>query len=188
MSYFVREEIAMNFKDSSTLSWLVRVGTVLAIVSSVFSMFLVRQLNGIVHGSLYNYGLQFNYGWAVAYWNLEGLLYVTLALPAVFGSTVLTLEFWKGRMGVVPVVRQVAKMGINGKTLETAKKETSMLISCPKCKKVFSKPLNMLDFSHGKTRLINVCPYCNHTLGNADDNCPDVSVEVAEPEEVSQSS
>lgn len=177
----------MNFKSFSDLSWLVRVATVLAIVSSVFSMFLLRQLNGIVNGTLYNYGLEFNNGWAVPHRSIEGLLYVSLTLPAVFGSLVLALEFLVGRTRV-PVVRQVAKAAINGKTLETAKKETAMLISCPSCKKVFSKPLNMLDFSHGKTRLVNVCPYCNHTLGNADDNRPDVSVEIAEPEEVSQSS
>jgi hypothetical protein len=27
----------------------------------------------------------------------------------------------------------------------------------------------MLNFEGGKTRLVNVCPYCNHVLGSADD-------------------
>ena len=47
-------------------------------------------------------------------------------------------------------------------------RENHMLVSCPGCKKVFSKPLVMLDFSSGKTRLVNVCPHCNRVLGSAD--------------------
>jgi len=27
----------------------------------------------------------------------------------------------------------------------------------------------MLDFSGGKTRLVNVCPYCNYILGTAEE-------------------
>ncbi len=42
-----------------------------------------------------------------------------------------------------------------------------LLISCPSCTKVFNRPLVMLDFSGGKTRLVNICPYCNHNLGTA---------------------
>jgi len=51
-----------------------------------------------------------------------------------------------------------------------AKENNGLLISCPHCKKVFNRPLVMLDFSSGKTRLVNICPYCNHTLGEASDN------------------
>lgn len=43
--------------------------------------------------------------------------------------------------------------------------QNHMLISCPKCRRVFGKPLVMLDFSGGKTRLVNVCPYCNNVFG-----------------------
>ena len=57
--------------------------------------------------------------------------------------------------------------------LEVAEKKpkaqgaNGLLISCPSCNKVFNRPLVMLDFSMGKTRLVNICPYCNHTLGAA---------------------
>jgi len=27
----------------------------------------------------------------------------------------------------------------------------------------------MLDFSGGKTRLVNVCPYCNYVLGSTEE-------------------
>jgi hypothetical protein len=54
-----------------------------------------------------------------------------------------------------------------------AKENNGLLISCPRCKRVFNRPLVMLDFSSGKTRLVNICPYCNHTLGEASDQKKD---------------
>ena len=45
------------------------------------------------------------------------------------------------------------------------KESDAVVISCPSCSKFFSRPLIMLDFSSGKTRLVNICPYCNHKLG-----------------------
>jgi uncharacterized Zn-finger protein len=48
--------------------------------------------------------------------------------------------------------------------------ENHLLATCPKCKKVFGKPLVMLDFSGGKTLLVNVCPYCNYVLGRSDES------------------
>jgi hypothetical protein len=51
--------------------------------------------------------------------------------------------------------------------------DNSLVISCPSCGKVFSRPLIMLDFSGGKTRLVNICPFCNHVLGEAFDEKKD---------------
>ena len=51
-----------------------------------------------------------------------------------------------------------------------AKEDVGLVISCPSCGKVFNRPLVMLDFSSGTTRLVNVCPFCNHTLGEALDS------------------
>jgi hypothetical protein len=41
-------------------------------------------------------------------------------------------------------------------------------LECPNCQKISSRPLVMLDFAEGKTKLVNVCPYCNFTLGEVD--------------------
>jgi len=57
--------------------------------------------------------------------------------------------------------------------VEAKENNGGLLISCPSCKKVFNRPLVMLDFSSGKTRLVNICPYCNHTLGEASDQKKD---------------
>jgi len=81
----------------------------------------------------------------------------------------------------MPVVRRVEKP-MGGMTQPL--KENHMLISCPKCGKVFSKPLAMLDFSGGggKARLVNVCPYCNHVLGSAEEKESE-NVEVVDLDE-----
>ncbi len=60
----------------------------------------------------------------------------------------------------------------------------SLIISCPNCKKVFGRPLVMLDFTGGRTRLVNVCPYCNLTLGEAENRKNvDDNVHIAEMDE-----
>jgi hypothetical protein len=43
--------------------------------------------------------------------------------------------------------------------------DVGLVILCPNCGKVFNRPLVMMDSSSGTTRLVNVCPFCNHTLG-----------------------
>jgi uncharacterized Zn-finger protein len=43
----------------------------------------------------------------------------------------------------------------------------NLVISCPNCKKVFGTPMVMVDFAGGKDKLINVCPYCSQSLGEA---------------------
>lgn len=57
----------------------------------------------------------------------------------------------------------------SGGTLGNSEYGNGMIISCPKCKKVFSRPLVMLDFGGGKPKLVNVCPYCNQALGSTDE-------------------
>ena len=165
-------------------SWLMRIVILVWIVSAVFVAFLVNKLNGVVHGDLYNYGLQFSFGWALPYWSFERFIYICLAVPAALSGVALVLDFWRRGKGGTPEVKYVKSKPIsdNVKVQTMNGKENTMLINCPKCHKVFGKPLSMLDFSGGKTRLVNVCPYCNHVLGDADDSSSD-DIRVADTEE-----
>lgn len=43
--------------------------------ASLFIMLSLNQINYIVHGDLYNYGLQFTYRWAMPYWVLSGVVF-----------------------------------------------------------------------------------------------------------------
>jgi len=154
----------MTIGNSVRSSTLVKVALVLWLVSTGLVMLMLGQIDSIVHHDLYDYGLQFSLNWASPYWGSLRMIYVFLAVPSIVGGAVLTLSILKGRGGGYyprPVVKP-----ISAKTQASA--ENHLLASCPNCKKVFSKPLTMLDFTRGTTRLINVCPYCNHVLGSAD--------------------
>ncbi len=59
---------------------------------------------------------------------------------------------------VIPEPKQQSKLKVN-------KTKATSLSSCPSCKKTFTQPLVMLDFENGKSKLVNVCPYCNQVLG-----------------------
>lgn len=90
-------------------------------------------------------------------------------------------EVLKGR------VEEMVKPGKMPVEEPKAKDGNDMLtISCPGCKKVFSRPLVMLDFSGGLTKLVNVCPYCNHIFGGAeaeDQKSEDDDVQVSSMDE-----
>jgi hypothetical protein len=83
------------------------------------------------------------------------------------------------RVEAKPVVNEVKpiagemKPSVGQTPVKTAHVDNSMVITCPKCKKVFGRPLNMLDFSKGSAQLVNVCPYCNYILGSATEDSSD---------------
>jgi hypothetical protein len=179
----------MTSGTSSGHSWYIRIGLLVWFVSAIFIALMVRQLNGIVHGTLYDYGLKFSYNWATPYWSLERFIYIFLAVPAVVSGIALFADFWQGHRSGVPEVKIVKSKPIANEIRApvVSEKDNSMLINCPKCHKVFSKPLSMLDFSSGKTRLVNVCPYCNHVLGDANSrNHVDIHVADTEQEELTE--
>ncbi len=55
------------------------------------------------------------------------------------------------------------------KTSKQSKGNAKAADTCPSCKKAFTQPLVMLDFEGGKSKLVNVCPYCNQVLGDAEE-------------------
>jgi hypothetical protein len=164
--------------------WFIRLVLALWFVSSLFGAFILYQLNGVVHGTLYNYGLQFSSNWAEPYWNLERLLYVCLFVPSSLGGFALGFDLWRSHVVRVPTVKRAENNVAPGKVsphVQTAARDNSMTISCPKCRALFGRPMNMLDFSSGKAQLINVCPYCNQVLGAKEHD--NVTVRIAEPDE-----
>jgi hypothetical protein len=181
--------LIMTSGNSSHSSWYLRIALSIWFVSAILIALMIRQLNGIVHGTLYAYGLHFSYDWATPYWSLERFIYVFLAVPATVSGVALVADFWQGRKRGLPQVKYVKSKTVTNevKAPVVSDRDNSMLINCPKCNKVFSKPLSMLDFSSGKTRLVNVCPYCNHVLGDANNkNRVDIHVADTEQEEVAE--
>lgn len=144
-------------------------------------IFLLGQLDHIIHGELYDFGLEFSFAWATPYWMTLRLIYVWLIGPSVLGAISFGFDFWKRANGNNGISKRkgVAKAGqvarING---------NHVVISCPACKKTFGRPLVMLDFGGGKDKLVNVCPYCNTKLGDGfEKETEDIEVEVLQLDE-----
>jgi uncharacterized Zn-finger protein len=152
----------MTLKEVLEDSSFVRIVLVFWLVSGVFVLFLLGRIDHIIHGDLYDFGLQFSPVWATPYWAFLRLTYVCLAGPSVLSAIALGLDFWKKFRSKNHVSGSVVKRaGVKVQPL----KENSMLVSCPSCNKTFRKPLVMLDFGSGKAKLVNTCPYCNAKLG-----------------------
>jgi uncharacterized Zn-finger protein len=167
----------MSWKGLFNGFWFVRVVLVLWIVSVGFVVFLLGRIDGIVHGDLYGFGLQFSPVWAQPYWAFLRLVYVCLAVPLVLSGLVLVFGVFRRGDGVGGRV-------VRGGVGRRVRGEDHMVVSCPKCRRVFGKPLVMLDFGGGKGRLVSVCPYCSHVLGCADaDEKEDGGVRVGGVEE-----
>jgi uncharacterized Zn-finger protein len=129
------------------------------IVSSALVILSQKGIDAIVHGTLYSYGLQFSENWAQPYWIYARMMYATqfvsIALTAVALASGLSRKKPEQNDDRSAPPREEA----------TAR---GIVISCPTCKKVITKPLVMLDFTGGKAKLVNGCPYCNTVLGTAD--------------------
>jgi uncharacterized Zn-finger protein len=165
-------------------SWLARVILVLWLVSAVFVLFLLGRIDWVVHNELYGYGLQFSLDWAVGYWSVLRSIQLFLAVPIAFSVVYLVLEVWafvRDRRSVPPVVERkpVAPVKPLKRSFNAVEGQNHMLVSCPKCRRVFGKPLVMLDFSGGKTKLVNVCPYCNHVLSRDGEEAEKGDVRIA---------
>jgi hypothetical protein len=60
------------------------------------------------------------------------------------------------------------KNKISNKQVSTTTTSSTANGVCPACKKSYSQSLVMLDFEDGKSKLVNVCPNCNHILGDSE--------------------
>jgi hypothetical protein len=74
--------------DSSLSSrWSCILFPLVAIGFATVSMYFIYHIDSIVHGTLYEYGLQFSPEWAVGYWNIVratlGLIGASVALQVV---------------------------------------------------------------------------------------------------------
>jgi uncharacterized Zn-finger protein len=161
--------------------WFIRAVLVVWIISAVSIFVLLKDIELIVHGQLYYYGLSFSPDWADPYRIYTWLIYLCLGLPIALSGVALVSSFIKEpnkvpekKVTVEQRVRPqpVAKAGSQPNVNEEPKivdNSNDAGISCPQCKKTFSRALVMLDFHSGKPKLVSVCPYCNYVLRNTKD-------------------
>lgn len=175
----------MGLKRMLSGKWFTRLVMISWIICAVSIFVIFKNMELIVHGQLYYYGLVFSPDWADAYRIFTWLLFLCLGLPMALSGVALVSSFLKveeapKRANIVPQrvgpPRGVVKVESHQIVKEVPRRVENHNgaannggISCPNCKKVFGRALVTLDFRAGKTRLVSVCPYCNHILGNTND-------------------
>jgi hypothetical protein len=157
-------------------NWFTRVALLSSIVSGVAILVIFKNMENIVHGQLYYYGLHFNPDWADPYRIYTWLIYVSLGLPMALCGIALASNFLDAKK--VTAERNAATQKSRSQPMEVKEqpKQTELGKTevnndnsetvCPQCGKVFEKAQVMIDFHGGKNQLINVCPHCNHILGH----------------------
>ena len=142
---------------------------------------VLMQVDGLVHGLLYSYGLTFNYEWATPYWtffrlslgllcgvagiSFFSMLYVVLSRRSLSSQLPITVPSTPAvEVQPAKVEREKEKKKPERETTDDGVEIVAIPMACNKCGKVFTQPLCMFDFRSGKPRLVNVCPYCNALL------------------------
>jgi hypothetical protein len=165
------------------------------VASAVVSIYLLSRFDTLVHGQLYDYGLRFDPAWADAYYSYSQLMYIALGAPIALCFVAILIGFKtikeqsppkptlkpklaqpqpvarpQPRTVVRPQTPAVTRQGHKTPEVKAQIKEKPNFagVTCPSCKKVFGRPLVMLNFENGKNRLVNVCPYCSYELGPAE--------------------
>jgi ribosomal protein S27E len=160
---------------------------ILALGTSILAEYMLYMLDLIVHGSLYNYGLQFSLDWANPYWTL---LRITQSLLAICGITsavitLLSVRALKAKPAIMGSARNRATKklplatksteasldnsnppseSLTGTAPEQMSRTDSGLIKCVNCGKMLFQPLRMLDYHGEQPRIVNVCPFCSKTI------------------------
>jgi uncharacterized Zn-finger protein len=146
------------------------------IASAALGIYLLTRFDTLIHSQLYNYGLQFDHAWADTYYLYAQLMYIALGVPMALSFVSIAAGFKRktdkspGAPKLEPKLAQPRPQPtiLQQRKTEIYNDNRGAGITCPNCEKVFSRPLVMLNFESGKNKLVNVCPYCNHMLGNAE--------------------
>ena len=190
-----------------TGKWFTRIVLISWIVCAATILVVLKNIELIVHGQLYDFGLIFSPEWADAYRVLTWMIFLCVGVPMALSglalaSSFLNVEETPERERIVPrkvgPPRGVAKVGSQQprqtqqprQVQQPAREPVTRAdigncvgISCPECKKVFGRALVMLDFRSGSNRMVSVCPYCNHVLGyTKDEKSKDDGFSVESPD------
>lgn len=187
--------VVVGIKDWIGSGQFLKLVIILWLISVGFVFVLLVRIDNIIHGDLYNFGLQYDFTWAGPYWTIFRLIYVCMVIPAVLSVIALSSNI-RIRRGQTKSTREVSNSLVKSvrrrDNLNVSQvKNGTMLINCHSCERKFRKPLVMLDFARGKGELVNVCPYCNVKLGNEgkeeQDSQINTSVQDLVEEEISSS-
>jgi hypothetical protein len=157
----------MTVKGFLQGSWFQRIVLLVWITCAVLVFYSQKTIDSIVNETLYAYGLQFNEAWHQPYWIYANILYYSQYVCLALSAVALVSGF-KKKAAVMKEAPKIVEEPPKSEPVHEEANGRGIVISCSSCKRVVSKPLAMLDFSGGKAKLVNVCPYCNAVLGTAE--------------------
>jgi hypothetical protein len=198
----------MDLKSMLTSKWFTRLALLSWIICGASIIVVFKNMEFIVHGQLYDFGLIFSAEWADSYRVLTWLIFLCVGVPTAFSGIALVSSFLSveeiparkhipQRTGpprgatkvaspqahpapkVHPTQPSLHKQQPAKEPVRRADIGNCIGILCPECKKVFGRALVMLDFRSGSNRMVSVCPYCNHVLGSTNDEEDDDDFRVA---------
>lgn len=196
----------MSLKSMLTGKWFTRIVLVSWIICAAAILVVFKNMELIVHGQLYDFGLVFSPEWADAYSVFSWMIFICAGVPMALGGIALASSFLNveeiPEARIVPQKagppRGVTKTGPQKPRPTQQPRQVQQPVrepvtradigncvgmSCPECKKVFGRALVMLDFRSGSNRMVSVCPYCNHVLGyTKDEKSKDNGYYVASPD------
>jgi len=190
----------MGLRQMLSGNWFTRLVLVSWMICAVSIFVLFKNMELIVHGQLYYYGLRLSPDWADPYRICTWLIYLCLGLPMALSGIALVSSFLKvekvqqkknmvpQRLGPPRGVAEVESQQIIKEAPRRVENGNGNVngegIACPHCRKVFGRALVMLDFRSGKNRMVSVCPYCNHVLGyTSEERVTNKEFYVARPDE-----
>lgn len=164
----------MNSKRRANYERLFYIAVLLVwIVSGVVILLSLSIIDTIVNQTLYDFGLQLSAAWLLPYWTYVRLVFALIGVSLVLSFLALIFGLSKRNRKLEENLSNPNKQGntIQRNTLRKTDSNLSptndcLLISCSACGKEFSRPMVSLSFEKGKNRLVTVCPYCNHVLGD----------------------
>jgi DNA-directed RNA polymerase subunit RPC12/RpoP len=148
---------------------------VIWVISAVIVIFMLRQIDLVVHTQLYDFGLQFDHAWADAYWMYRNIIYVCIGLPMLLSVFAIALGFTKkidkklAKPYQTPAKKESKPAPSKAREARKNTKPIQESYTCSNCEKTFSKPLVSLSFERGKSKFVNTCPYCNHVIGEVEE-------------------
>lgn len=150
--------------------WLTRLAFGLSIVSAIIAMVLYTSIDTIVNVDLYKFGLQFSPEWYDAYSLYTKLFFACLLLSTAISGAVLVLSFlnmwhssnFKGENN--KNLKNPGNTEDKNSSVEKTSKRKVFDTTCPACKRVFSKPVMMLNLVEGKPKMVSTCPYCSEVI------------------------
>jgi uncharacterized Zn-finger protein len=150
---------------------LVLILNIAGIALAVAGTITVYQVDVIVHHTLYDFSLVFDYEWAIPYWTFERLSLALIGGMGAVNCLSIIYVFMSRRAVPEPEADTASRDRAFSRQREKPSQGeddgvevVALPMVCNKCGKVFSQPLCMFDFKSGKPRLVNVCPYCNAVL------------------------